>query len=170
MDVEQDVTKKQDQEVFDFIFTKFYKFVFVKAFFIIQDKEAAEDLVQSFFIDLWENKHYLMLEDDMKGYLYRSIRNRALNYLRDTEKKLKRQEHYLINRGDSFEKIEEPNEQICHLKQALNELPNQQQRALRIVYMQARKYQEAADLMGISINSLKSHLKTGLKNLRIRIK
>jgi len=170
MNVEQEIIKKEDQVVFDFIFTKFYKFVFVKALFIIQDKEAAEDLVQSFFIDLWENKQYLMLEDDMKGYLYRSIRNRALNYLRDTEKKLKRQEHYLSNQEVAFEKIEEPDEQIDHLTQALDELPNQQQRALKIVYMQARKYQEAADLMGISINSLKSHLKTGLKNLRIRIK
>lgn len=163
------IAPEEDQEIYDLIFTKFYKFVFVKALFIIKDRQETEDVVQCFFIDLWKNKQYLTLRSEMKGYLYTAIRNRSLNYLRDKETDRKRKENLLVDFDESVESKEEPPEYIMPLIKALNELPNQQKHALEIVYMQDKKYQEAADMMGISINSLKTHLKTGLKALRLRI-
>src|SRR5690606_140738 len=55
------------------------------------------------------------------------------------------------------------------LANALQQLPKQRQVALQMVYFEKKKYQEAASLMGISINSLKTHLKIGIKNLREQV-
>ncbi len=157
-------------EEFDLIFRQFYKFVFTTAFFILKDEEETEDIVQSFFIDLWEKKKYLHLNEDIKGYLYVSIRNRALNRIRDKETERKRQDVYQLHTDQRMDKTEGIDDYLVNLKEALYELPVQRREAIQLVYLNEKKYQEAADVMGISINSLKTHLKIGLKNLRSRLK
>jgi DNA-directed RNA polymerase specialized sigma24 family protein len=37
------------------------------------------------------------------------------------------------------------------------------------VFIEEKKYQEAADAMGVSLNTLKTHLKIGIKNLREKL-
>lgn len=155
----------------DLLFRKFYKFAFATALFLLKDEEETDDLVQGFFIDLWEKQKYLNLNDDIKGYLYRSIRNRALNHIRDKGAERRRQETFHLQADQHFErKEEEIEEYLLRLKEALYELPVQRREAIQMVYLNDKKYQEAADVMGISINSLKTHLKIGLKNLRSRMK
>jgi len=165
-------TPQEEKDLYDNLFIKYYRFVFAKTFFLLKDRQEAEDLVQNFFTDLWESRHFLTLKNDIKGYLYTAIKNRALNYLRDRETDRKRLENIVVvldmnteNRDNSY-----THDYLPKIKKALEELPKQQKNALQMVYLQAKRYQEAADVMGISINSLKSHLKVGLKNIRIRIK
>jgi RNA polymerase sigma-70 factor (ECF subfamily) len=52
------------------------------------------------------------------------------------------------------------------LQEVLDEMPGQKRTAIQMVYLHGKRYQDAADTMKISINSLKTHLKTGLKILR----
>jgi RNA polymerase sigma-70 factor (ECF subfamily) len=56
-----------------------------------------------------------------------------------------------------------------YLLAALNELPAQRFKAFNLVHMEDKKYHEAAKEMGISVNSLKSHLKLAVKFLRMRL-
>lgn len=51
----------------------------------------------------------------------------------------------------------------------LSELPTKRFRAFQLVHLEDKKYSEAAHEMGISINSLKSHLKLAVKFLKMRI-
>lgn len=166
-------TRKLQEETspaYDHIFKQFYKFAYATAFFILKDEEETEDLVQAFFIDLWEKQMYLALNDDIKGYLYRAVKNRALNHIRNKETERRRREvFYLYSERDSGKK-EDTEEYLLRLKEALCELPVQRREAIQMVYLNDKKYQEAAEVMGISVNSLKTHLKIGLKNLRSRMK
>jgi len=45
-------------------------------------------------------------------------------------------------------------------------MPDQKKTANQMVYSHGKRYQDAADAIRISINSPKTHLKTGLKVLR----
>jgi RNA polymerase sigma-70 factor (ECF subfamily) len=42
--------------------------------------------------------------------------------------------------------------------------------AVKMVYLEGKKYKDAANEMGISVNSLKTHLKSALKMLRLGLK
>jgi len=55
------------------------------------------------------------------------------------------------------------------LQELLREFPTQRQRAFNLVYLQHKKYHEVADNMGISVNSLKTHLKLAVKTLRNKL-
>ena len=164
--------KNGDYKAYDLIFLKYYKLLCINSYFFLKDEQEAKDLVQNFFIEMWDKKLYMSLEGDIKGYLYRSVKNRSLNCLRTAENAAKKQVAYeLVYQTDLYtEDITRPELAYNSLKEALKELPDKRREALQMVYFENKKYIDAADEMGISINSLKTHLKIGLKNLRDKIK
>ncbi|MDR6785555.1 RNA polymerase sigma-70 factor (family 1) [Pedobacter africanus] len=158
--------KEGDINAYDAIFLKYFKLLCLNAYFFLKDEQEAKDLVQVFFMEIWEKKLYMKLEGEIRGYLYRSVQNRCLNKLRQLESVQQKSELYTVfNAGES---VEEPLPETIFqsLDEALGQLPAQRREAIQIVYLHNKKYQEAADVMGISINSVKTHLKIGLKNLR----
>lgn len=161
--------KTGDTKAYDAIFLKYYKLLCVNAYFYLRDEQEAKDLVQAFFLEMWEKNIYMRLNGDIKGYLFRSVQNKCLNYIRQQETQSKRQEKltdYLFNNNDEQQEHSNTDGIYTKLDGALNDLSKQRKEALTLVYLQDKKYKEAADIMGISINSLKTHLKTGLKSLR----
>lgn len=158
--------KEGQSQAYDAIFLKYYKLLCVNAYFYLHDEQDAKDLVQAFFLEMWERQIYMRLNGDIKGYLYRSVQNRCLNHIKRKETLEKRQEAYHLPEHALCETDEDMEHTYVKLDHALGRLPNQRKEALKLVYLQNKKYQDAADIMGISINSLKTHLKIGLKNLR----
>jgi RNA polymerase sigma-70 factor (ECF subfamily) len=59
-------------------------------------------------------------------------------------------------------------EENANIRSLLKELPVQRLEAFNLVYIENKKYQQAAGEMGISINSIKTHLKLAVKTLRKR--
>ncbi|WP_017258850.1 RNA polymerase sigma factor [Pedobacter arcticus] len=163
--------KSGNSKAYDQIFLKYYKVLCVNAYFFLKDYQASKDLVQIFFLEIWEKKLYLNLEGEIKGYLYRSVQNRCLNSLRKEEsEQRKRIGFYEIYSNEDHTLDNNITESLYNrLANALQQLPKQRQVALQMVYFEKKKYQEAANVMGISINSLKTHLKIGIKNLREQV-
>lgn len=163
--------KQGNSKAYDQIFLKYYKVLCVNAYFFLKDYQASKDLVQVFFLEIWEKKLYLNLEGEIKGYLYRSVQNRCLNSLRKEESdQRKRMGFYEVYSNETNMPDHNISESLYNrLANALQQLPKQRQVALQMVYFEKKKYQEAATVMGISINSLKTHLKIGIKNLREQV-
>lgn len=158
---------------FDQLFTKHYKMLCASAYFLLKDEQAAKDIVQSLFIDVWEKKIYLRMDKDAKAYLFRSVQNRCLNYLRAIETDRGKQrdliELHAAMQGGSGSGNRYTENTYLALSEAIGELPEQRKRAVHLVYLSGKRYQDAADSMGISINSLKTHLKVGIRNLREKL-
>lgn len=175
MEEQQDILLLQrlnagDKSAYDAIFLKYYRMLCTNAYFILQDESAAKDLVQQFFLEMWDKQLYQQLHGEIKGYLFRAVQNRCLNLLKKQEYQQRELEAY----GLQLERDMIPESRSVVLYQqvvsAMSELPVQRQQAFRLVYLQQKKYQEAADDMGISLNSLKTHLKLALKFLREKMK
>ena len=161
--------KSGDIKAFDRLFMKYYKLLCANAYYLLRDEQEAKDIVQVFFVEMWEKKLFMGLEGDIKGYLYRAVQNRCLNQQRKQLTEQKRQERFVQSR--EMHEVEEQwleNEHAV-LQDALLAMPVQRREALQLVYFQDKKYSEAASVMGISINSLKTHLKIGLRVLRARL-
>lgn len=162
--------KEGEKSAFDAFFRKYYKLLIANAFFYLKDEQEAKDVVQDFLFDFWDKRLYERLEGDMKGYLYRSVQNRCYN-LRKRRILEEREAGFLALETQVSEcGAEEHEEELTQLEEAFEKLPQQRKEALMRVYLEEKKYQEAADEIGISLNTLKTHLKIGLKNLREKLK
>lgn len=132
----------------------------------VGDEEAAKDIVQDAFLTLWNNRRKLDKSLSVKSYLFAIAQNYALNYLRhrkvvaDNEEPLS---HYLLQEDKPVENREKL---LAALDEKLKELPPQQRAILEKCVIQNKKYKEVADELGISVNTVKTHLARALKYLR----
>lgn len=139
----------------------------------VKEEEAAKEIVQEAFINLWEKRDSIDPEREVKSYLSASIRNRCLNYLRDN----KRYAGTLLSLGgllplpssedaDTIE-FKELSRQIHN---AIDELPEKCREVFRLNRFEQMKYQQIADHLQISVKTVETQMSKALAHLRIRIK
>jgi RNA polymerase sigma-70 factor (ECF subfamily) len=159
--------KNGNLSAFDSLFEKYYKLLCVSAYFFLKDEQEAKDLVQTFFLDIWEKRLYMNFQGEIKGYLYRAVKNRCIN---EISKQKTRHKNYKAF-ADLQDEKSSPHDEVIpdfygQMQKTLEGMAGQKRIAIQMVYMKGKQYQEAADEMDISINSFKTHLKSGLKILR----
>ncbi|WP_143305791.1 sigma-70 family RNA polymerase sigma factor [Chitinophaga vietnamensis] len=164
--------KDGDHTAFDALFVKYYKLLCLNAYWFLRHEQESKDLVQTFFMDIWDKKLYLYFNGDIKGYLHQAVKNRCLNHLKKQRVHLQQQVAFSHHQEEG-EEGEMPQDGVTdyykQLSTTLDDMAGQKRVAIQMVYLQGKRYQEAADEMGISINSFKTHLKRGLKLLRLAI-
>jgi RNA polymerase sigma-70 factor (ECF subfamily) len=159
--------KEGDLRAFEELYLKYYKLLCTSAYFFLKSGQESKDLVQTLFLDIWDRQLYMHFHEDIKGYLFLSIKHRCLNHLKKQKTKYKEEKSYITWRDDAGLSVAEGSPDYQHqLQKALDNMPGQKRTAIQMVYLNGKRYQDAADTMKISINSLKTHLKTGLKILR----
>jgi RNA polymerase sigma-70 factor (sigma-E family) len=134
----------------------------------VDDRNAAEDLVQEAFIRLARSAH--RIQDQSKAAAY--LRSIVLNLARDNNRRgLVSLRHHLpederrASTEDEIE-LEEDKQQVID---ALRELPHRQRTALVLRYYEELGIDDIAGAMGISRNSVKTHLTRGLSALEARL-
>jgi RNA polymerase sigma-70 factor (family 1) len=159
--------KEGDLTAFDELYLKYYTLLCASAYLFLKNRQEAKDLVQSLFLDIWDRRLYVHFHDDIKGYLFLAVKNRCINYLKKQRVQDRTKKGYAAWQEEAgMEEMSYEEEDYGKLQAALEEMPDQKKRAIQMVYIHGKRYQDAADSMRISINSLKTHLKTGLKLLR----
>lgn len=159
-----------DESAFDTLYKKYFKLMCASAFFYLKCEYEAKDLVQNLFLDIWEKKLYTRFHKDVKGYLFLSVKNRSLNHLKAKKVKEVRQDKFSYYHKDDKEEGEEKIDYLKQLNQALMSMKGQKRAVIHMVYQKEKKYKDAANEMGIGVNSLKTHLKSAIKTLREAMK
>src|ERR1700755_1765144 len=75
------IARFYDQKAYKELFTTLYSPLFLFAKSMVKSKESAEEIVSDVFIRIWEKRRDLEKIENLKVYLYVSIRNAALNHL-----------------------------------------------------------------------------------------
>lgn len=151
-------------KAYEQLFRKYYKSLHMEAYYLLKDETEAEDQVQLLFIEIWDKQLYHSIHHSVRSYLHTAIRNNCLSFIEKGKNNYKRFNAYVNTLdGKTHENTVEAKEVQTKLNRVLNELPDQRMRAFSLVYLENKKYREAAEEMGITINSVKTHLKLALK-------
>lgn len=157
---------------FEEIFKMHYKMLCNAANKILNDKDAAEDVVQDVFLKFWSKKENINIIQSVKSYLYRATINTSLNHLERNKKVIRLQNTDLSNESFSVNEGEE----LYHkeLKGKIDEAINQLPPKCKVIFVLSRyeemKYQQIADHLGISIKTVENQMGKALKMLRERLK
>lgn len=157
------------EQAYKDLFTAYFSDMVLYANHYIKDQAAAEDIVQDFFITLWFEKKFFNIESGLEGYLYRSLHNTCLNHLRNEQRKQEKLLHMPMEKNSSPTltiELEDKEREYKQLYQALHKLPEQCKQVFTLCCLQDMKYQEAADYLGISINTVRTQMGRAYKILR----
>lgn len=159
--------KKRNKKVFETLFYEYYPHLTRYAEGFIFEKHACEDIVQSLFVNFWENSERINIETSLKAYFYQSVKNRCLNHLRDLQIHDRHKLLYLeaaLNDDDSSDWIDP--EISFKIQEAIDKLPPQMAELFKQKYFEGKKYRELAELHDISENTVKTQLQRAKEKLR----
>lgn len=71
--------KEGDLNAFAAVHKRYYGILYIHAYKMFPDREEVKDILQEVFLCLWNNRDDIVLELNLKGYLYTATRNRILN-------------------------------------------------------------------------------------------
>ncbi len=162
--------KINSEKAFKNIFEEYYRPLFFYAKNILKDEAPADDIVQESFFQLWEKREKLEISS-VSGLLYTDVRHRCLNYLKHEKIKEK---HVLYEKYKTEDNIDSmlplyEEELMRQINNLLDHLPNQQQEVLKFK-INGDSISDIAEKMGISANTVKTHLLKARKFLRSKLK
>lgn len=140
---------------------------------ILNDHEAAEDVVQDVFVNILSKEESIEINSSLKGYIFRATINTALNYIKKTKSTVSLEievldaHHY---NGDIGETSLEQLELEESVNQAINLLPPKCKAVFLLNRYEDMKYREVADHLGVSIKTVENQMGKALKRLRNHLK
>jgi RNA polymerase sigma-70 factor, ECF subfamily len=167
---------KISREAFNDLFRTFYPGLRAYAN-LFAPSEAAEDIVQDVFVNIWEDKEVITIHTSLQAYLFRAVYTRCLNYIR-RQKMLQVNHHHIgMEMRDEEASFLDPdkNEIIRRLymndlrdeiNQAIDSLPLKCREVFTLSYMADMKNREISKLLDISVSTVEKHINHALKTLR----
>ncbi len=148
------------------LFDRYYKPLVVFADDLLHDLPEAEDTVLEQFVKLWEKELYEHIHPNaLSTFLFTIVKNACMNQI--AKKGLPTEQldlpHYAIAQEESYLLDETVIETILA---AVRKLPEKTQQVVQSVMCQGHSYQETADELEVSINTVKTLLKAGMRELR----
>ena len=130
--------------LFEQLFRMYYAELCRYASRYLSDKQIVEDIVQSFFIAVWEKDGLTINGDNFLPYAYRSVYNRCLNYYKAELSK----ESFLASLVEEWNgQAEEENDfrYKQEVREALRKLPSKCKQVFLLKCIKGLKYKEIAE-------------------------
>ncbi|MBN2520848.1 MAG: RNA polymerase sigma-70 factor [Bacteroidales bacterium] len=160
--------QKGDKTSFRFLFDTYNESLFRYAYKLTLNKEVSEEIVQDIFISIWEKRSERNI-DNFQHYLFRAVKNRSINYLKQSVRNLEFVDEtiaYINTDKRTPLHLLEANEFSQALEEALLKLPKKCAHIFMLSRNSEMSYKEIADELNISIKTVENQMGIALKKLR----
>jgi len=163
--------KEGDPLAYNQLFDKYYMPLCVYSLKYCDSYEMAEDIVQDFFVRMWDTKLYLKLENPINSYLFKSVKNNTLQTMKKESKFVFQDIENVVNNlmedePLDFATLEEEKKKLFEQVEAL---PEKSKEVFKAIVLDNMKYKEVAKHLDISVNTVKTHYARALKQLRFKL-
>ena len=158
---------------FEMLFRTYYQPLCNYAYSFVQDRDEAEEIVQSTFFNIWEKRDNLAIHTGVKPYLYAMVRNASLNVIK--HEKIK-QQHVATEMAMGERSVESVSRTIAateletRIYQAMDRLPEQCRLVFKLSRFEELKYSEIAEQLSISIKTVENQMGKALRIMRDQLK
>jgi len=161
-----------NKDAFEKLFMEYFKPLVSFAFKFVKDVDDAKSIVHDVFMKLWEKREEIDLERSVKSYLFTSVNNRSLNFIRDNKKFTNDEFIADIQHDEHWEPADEMSA-VEIQKKVEATLENVSPKVKQVFIMsrnEGLKYKEIAEKLEISVKTVETHMSVALKALRENLK
>ncbi len=165
--------RQNDKDAFKSLYNRYSKRIYFFSLKYLGNDIEVEELVQSVFINIWENRKSLDATSSVKSYIYKCAVNYIYNYLkkktihaRFIESQIHKDE---THSNHTYEEI------FFHdLEKSINSvvgtLPSQQQKIFQLSRYEGLTDKEIAGKLNLSVRTVENQLYRALKKIKIILK
>lgn len=160
-------------DAFRRLYEHYLQKVYSYSYFLTRSSEQAEDLTQELFAKIWIKRAELKSIENFDAWLTTLVRNSAYNYLKRNAVEQKALRKIQVSQHLESLSVEDSliNKEYSKIYQeAINQLPPQQKKVFLLSRNEGLKQEEIASNLGISLNTVKNHMKAALFSIRTYMK
>lgn len=154
---------------FDALFRKYYSQLVRYAVTYLHDGSTAEEIVQDVFVKIWEYAPRMDINTSLAGYLYKSVRNHCLNYLKHEGIKKRYEKENTVKESVETE-IADEKFNINYFRKllgaAVKELPHKCREIFEMAKFDGLTYEEISEYLEVSVKTVENQMGIALKKLR----
>ena len=135
---------------------------------LLKDQEEAENALHEVFIKIWEKRAHIRPDLNFNSYLFTCLRNFVFDHFKRMEKDQRLRELFMerMGHGAMAEETENPEVREMFVRDVVARLSEKRKRIILLNVYEGKSYQEIAELMKISKNTVKNQLVKAKQILR----
>ncbi len=157
----------------ELLYRRYFQPLCSHAMKFIGSKTIAEDLVSEVFYEFYKSKAFSKIQTSFRFYLFRSVRNRAYNFLKSELKMtdyFEEKHDITFSEGENPESISQFEEMYQDVQNAVNTLPIERRKIYLMNRFEGKRYQEIADELKLSVKTIEVQLYRSNKHIRALLK
>ncbi len=170
------ISKENCRKSFDRIFTYFYPKLVDYAYLYLESHQAAEEVASDALLKLFVRKHHWVFLEKPEAYLYKSVKNLSISYLRKTKK-----DNQLTNLDEQLHlnlenySVPAPDRKILEeefhtvLINIIELMPPRRKMIFKLIKQEGKSYKEVSELLSISIKTVEVHMGLAISQIRMSI-
>ncbi len=161
--------KQGSSKAFERLFLHYHNKLYHFCKKILNNREESENLVQSVFMEIWENRITLDEEKSFNGYLFKIAKNKVYNALRKKFNERVYMEFITGNhhsQGMADQNGYETEQFLGTLESLIESLPDRRKEIFRLSRDKGLTYKEIAQQLQISENTVDTQIRNALDYLR----
>ena len=163
-----------DRRSFEELYDRFSGVLFSTAYRVLNNREAAEDVLQDVFIQIWEKAP---LYDPARGkpmtWAVTLTRNKSIDRLRSTQRRNRLQDD-VEREAQTFEQFDDRSsfdavasgETGALVREAIQKLSKDQREAIELAFFSSLTQTEIAERLGEPLGTVKARIRRGMMKLR----
>lgn len=164
--------KNGDNNGYKYLYSHYYALLCKVAYGFLHDTYLAETIVGNVIFHIYEIRETIDINTTLRGYLITAVRNRCINFTKLEYQQKKesltsdsKKETWSVELAD---KSKNPlgtmlqNELEEEIIKAIEMLPKEARRVFKLSRFENMTYKEISDKLGISVNTVKYHIKNAL--------
>ncbi len=157
-----------DQKAFGLLFGHYKAGIYTVALRLTHSATVSEEIVQDVFLKVWIKRSGLCQIENFRAYLFTIAQNTIYSAMRKSYKQK------FVNQQDSatITTLAIPEEDTKYrdyeqlLQEAVSRLPAKQKRTYVLIKEEGMKREQAADILHVSSETVKSNLEQAIRNIK----
>ncbi|TAN02218.1 MAG: RNA polymerase sigma-70 factor [Chitinophagaceae bacterium] len=166
-----DAFRQGDEHALDILFRKFFPALSYFAGHFLDNTLMADDIASETFLKIWAKRQDFESPDHIRAFLYRATRNACINHRIQSERSTARETAFSEKYQDDalFDAKIVESEVIRSLLEAIEGLPQECRKVIRLSFIEGMKADEIAQKLQVSLSTVKSQKARGIELLRKRL-
>lgn len=159
-----------DENSFELLYHLYFKKLLSFAQTFLNSREIAEEIVEDIFIKIWAKREDVVLIQNLNVYLYKCVKNAALNELHKQANRIKIEpiesvdhNNHVISSTPLDHLIVSEMRQSMDI--AIESLPQRCRQIFKLIREDGLKYKEVAEILNISVNTIDNQMAIAVKRI-----
>ncbi|EHQ27494.1 RNA polymerase sigma factor [Mucilaginibacter paludis] len=159
--------RKGDEKAFQVLYERYWPEVYTMVYRRLGDEEAAKDIVQNIFVNLWTSRKEIFIESSLAPYLNRAARNKAITFYKKNVATLIRDTDFQDSQVQySPEFTLEAKELETVINDEIAKMPDTMRKTFVLSRQENKSIREIAVELSLSEQTIKNNISQALDRLR----